>query len=89
MILVFTSPNIRNLKDYVGFNDGAFRRSENWIIFSKFEHSFVSHIYNNKYRDLRTDTYIGVFSNFYKIKTTKEIIKPKDRDAEKNDWLIK
>ncbi len=88
-VLAVTNPSIKNLREYIGNNDGVFRRTQNWIIFSKYEYSFVSQVYSNKYRDLENYTYIGIFSNFYKIKSEKKIINPKKSGAEKYDWIIK
>ncbi len=88
-LLAITNPSIKKLNEFVGDNDGVIRRTENWILFSKFEYSFVSQVYNNRYRDLETYRYVGIFSNFFKINSEKKIIAPKKLGSEKYDWILR
>lgn len=89
LLLVITNPSPKKLNEFIGNNDGVIRRKENWIFFSKYEYSFISQVYPNKYRDLETIIYLGIFSNFYKLRNEKRIILPQKKGAEKNDWIIK
>jgi len=89
VFLTITNPSPKSLKEFIGDNDGVIRRTENWILFSKYEYSFISQVYPNKYRDLETFTFNGIFSNFYKLRREKKIIEPQKKGAEKNDWILK
>lgn len=89
LILIITNPSVKQLKEFIGSNDGVVRRTENWILFSKYEYSYISQVYSNKYRDLEIYNYVGVLSNFYITKTEKRIIAPKKLGAENYDWILK
>jgi hypothetical protein len=86
LFLIITNPSLKQFKEHIGitkekYYDLTFRRTNNFIIFSKYQFSSIrvaddDFVYVNRVmihsKDLALDklegTYVGFASNFFKLK---------------------